>query len=364
MSARTRSILYKVFLFLIGIGAVIGTVLVALNGWEPSKTNVEYVWAFAFAIVFLIILPVNGLVHETGHLLFGLVSGMRFASMRLGRVRVMRVGKKLSFRLVSHRDVVGSCEMYPKNEKHVRGRMLTYALGGAVFNLAYAIPLIVFAILYPVPSPALYFFQLFAPLSLVEGLACLYPTVTATGSTDGEIIRSLSKNEPSAVVSLHVLTAQGMLAHKQFSEIEKSFLYELPVVREDDIAFLAITQLRWQYAFYTGDEAEALAQLSRLESLYDYLPELNRGDVACDFVYAYSVLQKDEQKAEHYLAETGFAKGTCSYFRAMAAYSKLFGREGEYLQFLTRARALAEEEMLYGVSRLEIAYLERLSLEE
>ncbi len=362
MSGRTKRTAYRIFLLACGLGALVGTVLLALNGLEPAKENAAFIWAFSFAIISLVLLPVNTLVHECGHLTFGWMAGMRFSSVRFGRLRLVRVGKKLRLRRLTEKDVAGSCEMYPRNEKNVRGRMIFYSLGGAIFNLIYGGVWVATYFLFEM-HPALYFFQLFAPLSLLEAAASLFPVETATGNTDGEMVRTLAKRTSNAMLSLHVLTAQGMLSYSEFSDIDRAFLFDLPVVREDEPAFLAITQLRWQYLFYLGEEEGALRQLDRLEELYAYLPEINRGEVACDLLYARACLQKDERGAEGYLVDAALAKGSCAYFRAMAAFSTL-RKEEVADEYYARAKQMLQEEGMKGVACLEDRFLSRISIQE
>ncbi len=357
MSAKGKLIAYRVFLVVCGIASLVGTVVIALNGVDPAKGDGAFIWAFAFAIVSLVVLPLNTLVHELGHLLFGLIAGMRFSSVRFGRFRLVRIGKKLHFRFLTGKEVAGSCEMYPKDEKRVKERTIAYSLGGALFNLAFGVAFVVSCILLP-PHPALYFFQLFAPISLLEAAASLFPVETATGSTDGEVIRSLRKNEPSAVVALHVLTAQGTLAYSDFSALSRELLFSVPVVREDEPCFLALTQLRWQYLFFMGDEEGALKELSRLQETYCYLPEINRGDVACDLVYAYCALMGNAAGAEDYLVDSALAGGSCAYFRAMAAYEQSAElREG----YVARAKDLIAREPIRGIAALEERFLARIA---
>lgn len=358
MKAQTKRTLYRVFLLVCGLAVVVGTVLIACNAIEPARAGATgYYWAFGIAIAFLVLLPVNTIVHEAGHLVFGYLAGMKFSSIRFARFRLLRVGKKVRGRFLRGKEVAGSCEMYPGSAKNVRGRMIFYALGGAVFNLVYGAAFVVTCFLCPM-HPVLYFFQLFAPLCLLDAATSLYPAETATGKTDGEMIRGLAAREPSSVVALHVLTVQGMLNTGSFSDIDEKFLFDLPVVREDDPAFLAITQLRWEYLFSKGDEAGALKQLFRLESLYDYLPEINRSDVACELLYAYSVLAPDLLKAECYLTDAAEANGTCAYYRAMAAYTLAKGEPHDH--FLDEAKRILPQEPIRGISELEQKFIGKL----
>lgn len=358
MKAQTKRILYRIFLLVCGLAVVTGTVLIACNAIEFVRGGeTGYYWAFGFAIAFLVLFPVNTIVHEAGHLTFGYLAGMKFSSIRFSWFRLMRIGKKVRGRLLRGKEVAGSCEMYPKNAKNVRARMIFYALGGATFNLIYGVAFVVTCFVVPL-NPALYFFQLFAPLCLLDAATALYPADTATGKTDGEVVRGLAANAPSSVIALRVLTVQGILNTGTFSDVEEDFLFDTPVVREDDLGFLAITQLRWEYLFCKGEESRALQQLFRLESLYEYLPEINRTDAACDLLYAYSVLAPDLSRAESYLAAAAEADGACGYYRAMAAYTFAKGEPCE--KFLAEAKRAAAEEPIRGIAELEEKLIARI----
>ena len=162
MKAQTKRILYRIFLLVCGLAVVTGTVLIACNAIEFVRGGeTGYYWAFGVAIVFLVFFPVNTIVHEAGHLVFGYLAGMKFSSIRFSWFRLMRIGKKVRGRLLRGKEVAGSCEMYPKNAKNVRARMIFYALGGATFNLIYGVAFVVTCFVVPL-NPALYFFQLFA----------------------------------------------------------------------------------------------------------------------------------------------------------------------------------------------------------
>lgn len=358
MSARKKIILYRFFLLVCGLATIVGTVVIACNAIDYAETDHSYLWAFGAAIAFLILLPLNTLMHEIGHLTAGTIVGMRFSSIRFSRLRIIRVGSKLHVRFLRFKEVAGSCEMYPANEKHVCGKMIFYSLGGALSNLVYGGVFVATWFFLPM-HPILYFFQLFAPLNLLEAAASLYPVQTATGKTDGETIRGLTVKDPSSVVALHVLTVQGILSKGSFSSIDYEFLFDLPVVREDEPAFLALTQLRWQYLFATGKEEDAEKQLFRLEELYAYLPEINRADVACDLVYFYSLIQPDYSRAKEYLADAEMFPTSCAYLRAMAAYTRFQEEESDYFE---RASAAVEQEPIAGIAELEklfLAYIER-----
>jgi len=306
----------------------IGTVLVATTAFDVYEKYAVYAWTLAFAIVTLVLFPVNTLAHEVGHLFFGFLAGMKFASVRFGRLGFYRIGKKLKLRIIRRSEVAGSVEMYPRNTKNVKGKTIAYSLGGIVFNLIYG-GFFLASIFFLPFHPALWFFQLFAPLNLLEALAAIFPVTLAAGRTDGGLVLALIKKEPSAVLTVYVMTAQGFVDRGGFSKIDRSLLFDTPVVREDDLSFLALLQLRWYYLISTGDTEGAVEQLLRLEELYDYLPTTAFPEVACDLVFAYSAILHEKGKAERYLADAAVAKGSWGYELALFAYEKEIGKETE-----------------------------------
>jgi predicted RNA-binding protein Jag len=185
----------------------------------------------------------------------------------------------------------------------------------------------------------------------------------ATGKTDGETVRALVKGEPSAVVALRVLTAQGILFRQTYGELREELLYDVPVVREDDEAFPALLQLRWGYCLYRGEEALAIRAAERIESLYDELPYTSRCDIACDLVYTRCVLKGDTEGVEAYVEDITDAYGQPSYFRAKAAYYRAIGDEVEYRQALEQALSAVENAPIYGLKTLEEKLLERIAQE-
>ena len=356
MSGRTREILYRITTAILLLLTVAGTVLIAMRGVRHVEEDWRYYLSFALALVALILLPVNAFVHEVGHLAFGWLAGMKFSSVRFGRLRVYRMGKHIHARFLRRSEVVGSSEMFPKNANKMRGKTVFYALGGGAFNVLYAAAFLTCFFLVPI-SPLLFFFQLFVPLNLFEGLMSFYPADTPTGKTDGRLVKDLIKGESSAIVTLRVLTAQGLLHRGTFDQIDEGILFDVPVVREDDPSYPALLQLQYSYLFYCGRDEEGIKKLNRMRDVYEELPEQIQADVACDFVFAFSCIAQDKTCVNTYFPYLKGAEGTLAYLRAMAGVSV---QEEEKKDFIEKALGQAEKEPLFGIAEMERAYLARI----
>ncbi len=84
------------------------------------------------------------IVHEGGHLIFGLLSGYRFSSFRIGSLMLIRQNGRLRFRLLKLAGTEGQCLMTPPEGKK-EGSAVLYNLGGVIMNFLLAI---IFILLY------------------------------------------------------------------------------------------------------------------------------------------------------------------------------------------------------------------------
>lgn len=75
-------------------------------------------------------------IHEAGHLVFGLLSGYKFISYRLGNLMIIKKDGKLCLRRFSLAGTAGQCLMSPPEMKDGKIPCVNFNLGGAVFNLA------------------------------------------------------------------------------------------------------------------------------------------------------------------------------------------------------------------------------------
>ncbi len=349
---RRGYLVLSIILTVLAIAATAGFAYVALFVTVFIGNTLELFVVIGCATALYFIFPVHILVHELGHLFFGGLSGMSFPSVQVGRLRV--IGKKVRF--VWHTRGAGETVFYPKNVRNLRRKTVATAVGGAVFNFIYFLLMLALVVLSMQNivkfNPALCFFAMFAPFSLTEGILALVPSTLYSGKTDGEIIRSLTKKTPEAVVTLNVLTAQGILRKKGYGEIPRELLFDLPVVREDEPCFLALLQLQWRYSLMQGDVDGALFALGRLGELCPYLGDAECGEVSCDLLYAFSVLSPDKEVAAGLLEEAKFVDGTLAYARARFAYAVAF-EENKGENYLAQAEELLQKEKLFGVKEFE-----------
>ena len=85
------------------------------------------------------------IIHELGHLIFGLLSGYKFSSFRIGNIILLKHRKKLKFKKLKIAGTAGQCLMSPPEIKDGKVPVFLYNLGGALLNL---ISCVIFFIIY------------------------------------------------------------------------------------------------------------------------------------------------------------------------------------------------------------------------
>lgn len=78
---------------------------------------------------------IQTIVHEAGHLVFGLVSGYEFSSFRIGSLMLIKEDGKMKLRKFSIAGTAGQCLMSPPELVDGKMPVVLYNLGGCIFNL-------------------------------------------------------------------------------------------------------------------------------------------------------------------------------------------------------------------------------------
>lgn len=340
MSGRGKRILFETVSTVCLLAAFAACTLMYVFSYRESEETLYSLVALLLFVLVTVLFSPFVTVHECGHLFFGACAGLKAVSVRIGYLYITNKKVRLCFS-----SAAGKTEFVPKSGKNVRARMMAASLGGATFNFIFGI---VFSVLFFVlpANPVLLFFELFAPLHLYEGIAALLPAVRSAGCTDGELFLRLKNNAPEARIFCNVLTVQGILQKHTFDEVDEKLLYSVPVVREDDPAFLSLLHLRWQYLMWKGDAVHAQKELSRLEGLGDYLSDSELAQVSCDMIFTLRVL--GEELAEDTVIPIE-AQGSCSYLRAELAIGR--GDKSQY-------KKIAAAESATGIKALESTFFE------
>lgn len=186
----------------IGVGAGLGFLLgmglaaadVALPPIGDSLGDLLFFFAEIFVLFWLACFA-QIVLHEAGHLIFGLATGYRFCSFTVGGIMLVRADGRLRLRALSIAGMGGQCLMAPpRGVEPERMPFVWYNLGGVLMNLLSAA---LFGALVPavrgVPMLPL-FFLLLALIGLLFAALNGVPMRTEMIDNDGKNIVSLSKS--------------------------------------------------------------------------------------------------------------------------------------------------------------------------
>lgn len=145
-----------------------------------------------FAILFF-----HTVIHELGHLIFGLLTGYRFSSFRVGSLMWIKINGKIACKRYSLVGTGGQCLMIPPNVAKGKFPVVWYNLGGAVVNLIAALAFFVGYLLLSKANPLSLIFLMGALIGLATALANGIPLKLGDIDNDGRNALSLRKNPAS-----------------------------------------------------------------------------------------------------------------------------------------------------------------------
>ncbi len=123
--------------FLLVLGMICGFALNNnLDKFTPDTPLHHRLLIFAGQLLCMYIaLLFHMIIHETGHLIFGLISGYKFSSFRIASFMLVKDNGKLRLKRFSISGTGGQCLMTPPDLKDGKIPFVLYNLGGSVFNV-------------------------------------------------------------------------------------------------------------------------------------------------------------------------------------------------------------------------------------
>ena len=226
------------------VGGIIGYAVGKIAGDTLSSIDKPNIILFLITGVISFILHI--IVHEAGHLFFGLLSGDKFISFRVFDFKIIKdENEKLKIRFERLAGTGGQCLMRAPEYIEGKFKYKLYLLGGVTFNL-------VFSIVFWLVLPS-YYTLLFALIGFTLAFLNLIPM----GFNDGMTFYHASKDETTRFI----LFLQ--LEYVYYQSIGKNLLIEEPEIVEK-INSLEITNIN-----YLTDSLEFI-KLDGLEYFFEF----------------------------------------------------------------------------------------------
>lgn len=178
-----KLLMTAVYLLMGGVcGAFIS--VFALSDPESVKSDSEGVlYVVLLLIGMYAAMFVQIIIHEAGHLVFGLISGYRFSSFRILSFTLMKVNGKLKFRRMKVLGTAGQCLMIPPDFVDGKIPVVLYNLGGSLMNLISAVVFV--GLFFVFTGAAAVLMLIFAVVGLVYALINGVPLHMEMTDNDG-----------------------------------------------------------------------------------------------------------------------------------------------------------------------------------
>ena len=242
-------------------GAVCGIFIIFTMNFFGTlvKGPAAFLLMFAEAMIIMYIASfVQTIIHESGHLIFGLITGYKFVSFRIGHFMFIKEKGRLKIKLYNVVGTAGQCLMMPPqwNEK-IPYRL--YNLGGCIMNAATAL----FALAAYFAAGAEGFFALCMAMLAVMGLSMALtngiPMRVGGISNDGMNAALLGKKENTLRAFWLQLYVNGLIAKgERYRNMPREW-FRLPAGEElSDPICCAMGVMLYNFCFdmHEFDEAE------------------------------------------------------------------------------------------------------------
>lgn len=292
------------------------------------------VWALLVALTVLIVFLCASyflqiLLHEAGHLIFGLMTGYRFLSFRIGSLMWAREDGRLKLSRLSLTGIGGQCLMVPPETEGEKSPYLLYNMGGVIVNAATGAAFLAF---YPLSRHATYA-GLFCLSAGLVGLVCALlngiPMRLNMVNNDGFNALSISKSAAARRAFWLQLTVNAFsVGGRRLREMPAAW-FSFP--SEEDLknsmaaslGVLACCRLMDCHSF---EEADRLTE--RLLGGEGAVVGLHRGLLICDRIYCELVTGNRRERLDALLdrQQQKFMKSMIRYpsvLRTQYAYALL-----------------------------------------
>lgn len=264
------------------IGLFFGRFIGILMSDETSFLKLYLIFLLCILLSFYL----QTIIHEAGHLCFGLLSGYRFRSFRIGRILLMRgPDGRLQFKRFFLAGTGGQCLLYPPEPKDGKLPTLLYNLGGVLMNLVSALVFYLLFLAVRRLFPSLFFLTL-TLVGLLTALLNGIPMQTKLIATDGHNAWALRK-DPAALRSFYLQLKIDALYEQgtPLSDMPEEW-FALPSEEELQKPLTSVMAVLAENRMMEQQDLEgAFALADRLLNGGAALIGLNRNQLLCDSAY-------------------------------------------------------------------------------
>ncbi|WP_426348635.1 hypothetical protein ACPWSR_12875 [Alloiococcus sp. CFN-8] len=177
-------------------GIFIARYLMDMSDGQASLREIIYKGVLLFISVYIAIF-LQIILHEGGHLVFGLITGYKFSSFRIGSLMWIKIDGRLRLRRLSIAGTGGQCLMVPPEFKNGRIPFVLYNFGGSIMNLIISGIFGALYFIFPRGGSLSIFFLMITIIGIAFALMNGIPLSLGTVDNDGYNALSMGNNPDS-----------------------------------------------------------------------------------------------------------------------------------------------------------------------
>lgn len=371
---RIKKLLHMILFIVIcgGIGYVIGFLSATyfksyINAHIKSDNTLltmlriyGLIFIFFFGFIFHII------IHEAGHLLFGLFTGYSFVSFRVGSHTFVKEDNKLRYKRFNLPGTGGQCLMMPPPLKDGSYPFVIYNLGGVIMNLVTAAAGILAVILmegitYPIDATLI----LVSFGGLLTALLNGIPLKISGVSNDAHNVLSMLKDMDARNAFYTLLKINGL--QSQGTRIKELPLEMFKLKENSDLCNPLNTGFRLLEYNWFLDNMDFENARKCIESLTPYLGKLlpyYKNEINCERIFLELVGTCDKAFIDDLYDDSlkkyiKAAKFMLNKKRMLMAYEGFYNEDREKaLEHYEAAKSLARKYPVKGEAELELMLID------
>lgn len=287
---------------------------------------------FVFFILIIIMLYIafflQIIIHECGHMIFGILTGYKFLSLRFGSFMLIKQNGHIHFKRYSLAGTGGQCLLAPPPMKDGKIPFLLYNLGGIFMNMFFSI-LAFFIYAFLETSYFSLFVFMFGLIGIGTALVNGIPIQTGTIQNDGGNVLSLKKH-PEALKAfwIQMKMSEFMTNGYRLKDIPEKY-FELPTKENlNNTLCLAIAIFKENRAMDLHQFDEALNIMNYIRENTDHIIGLYDHLLINDEIYIHILHQQMDcipqfMNKEHKKIRKSMAKNL-SFIRTQYAFDLLY----------------------------------------
>lgn len=280
-----------------GFGMFLGTVLDPILEDVPAK---QFIPGFIGVYVFLLLFNfLQIVVHETGHLIFGLLTGYQYSSFRIGSFMWVKLNGKIQLKRHSLAGTGGQCLMAPPDFVNGKIPYALYNFGGYIANIVVSVIPLVLVLVFWQTTYWHFMVIMWAAIGLFFAVTNGIPMKMQGMPNDGHNAMSLGKN-PEALKAfwLQMKIVEQIALGKRLRDLPVEW-FELPDeegMKNSLIATIAV--FACNRLVDSGEYAEAAELMERLVNQKNGMVGIHKHLLNLDRIYCEMVGENRPEKLE------------------------------------------------------------------